>query len=73
MTPKKEIKDLQDEMDTIDYRVVIIGDFNGRVGADKESNYPIGSYGKTRKNKNGQRIKDFKEIYQHTRVMYEIG
>lgn len=43
-------------MYAMDHGVIIIGDFIGRVGASKESNYPIGPNGETTNDKNGQRF-----------------
>ncbi|KAK9745013.1 hypothetical protein QE152_g7322 [Popillia japonica] len=47
---KKEEKDhfweeLQDEVDGAEPKIILLGDFNGRVGASSKENYPVGKHG----------------------------
>lgn len=43
----------------INYKAMLVGYLNGRVGMSKQRNYPIGPYGKDTKNSNGKRIIHF--------------
>lgn len=49
-------KALQNEKDLIDYEKIIMGDFNGSVGVNKEKDYRVGHFGGNAININGHRV-----------------